>query len=155
MRRRLAREMAVQGLYHMEMNEVDPKEAARAAIEEAQTDEDGNIKRGGEQISPEFVLGLIEGTHRHIVDLDALLQDYLKGWQVDRLSKVDRQILRLAAYEMFFRDDTPPKVVINEAIELAKHYGTDESGKFVNGVLGKMIKELDVLKSRLQAKTEQ
>jgi transcription antitermination protein NusB len=154
MRRRLAREMAVQGLYHMEMNAVDPNEAARAAIEEAQVDEDGNIKKGGESISPAFVLELVKGTHDRIDELDALLQDYLKGWQVERLSKVDRQILRLAAYEMLFRNDAPPKVVINEAIELAKHFGTDDSGKFVNGVLGKMIKELDSLKGRLEQKTE-
>ena len=55
----------------------------------------------------------------------------------------------LAAYEMLYRDDVPPKVVVNEAIDLAKHYGTDESGKFVNGVLGKMIKEIDALKEKV------
>jgi N utilization substance protein B len=59
---------------------------------------------------------------------------------------VDKEVLRLAAYEMIFRDDVPPKVVVNEAIELSKHFGTEESGKFVNGVLGKMIKELDQIK---------
>jgi len=65
----------------------------------------------------------------------------LTGWQVDRLSRVDRQVLRLAVYEMLYRQDVPPKVVINEAIELAKHFGRDENGKFVNGVLGRMMKE--------------
>lgn len=68
---------------------------------------------------------------------------------MDRLSKVDREVLRMAAYEMLYRQDTPPKVVVNEAIELAKHFGTDESGKFVNGVLGKLIKEMDSLKANL------
>lgn len=67
---------------------------------------------------------------------------------MDRLSKVDREILRLATYEMVFRDDVPPKVVVNEAIEMSKNFGTEESGKFVNGVLGKMIKDLDTLRGQ-------
>ena len=67
---------------------------------------------------------------------------------MDRLSRVDREVLRLGVYEMLYRDDVPPKVVVNEAIDLAKHYGTEESGKFVNGVLGKMIKEIDDLKGQ-------
>ncbi|MMZ68629.1 hypothetical protein D1872_313360 [compost metagenome] len=76
------------------------------------------------------------------------MAEYLKGWQVSRLSRVDRQILRLAAYEMVFMDDVPAKVAVNEAIELSKHFGTEESGKFVNGVLGRIIQELEQLKSR-------
>ncbi|MOA60631.1 hypothetical protein D3C78_1855570 [compost metagenome] len=65
------------------------------------------------------------------------------------MSKVDRQVLRLAVYEMIFRDDVPGKVAVNEAIELAKHFGTIESGKFVNGVLGKMIQDVDQLKAKI------
>jgi N utilization substance protein B len=65
---------------------------------------------------------------------------------MDRLSRVDRQILRLAAYEIVWRDDVPPKAAVNEAIELAKHFGTEDSGKFVNGVLGRVLDELDTLK---------
>ena len=76
-----------------------------------------------------------------------MLQQFLTGWQIDRLSRVDRQVLRLACYEMVFRDDVPPKATINEAIELAKHFGTEESGKFVNGVLGKLLLEIEELKS--------
>ncbi|MNL74247.1 hypothetical protein D3C87_1998560 [compost metagenome] len=60
---------------------------------------------------------------------------------------MDRQILRLAAYEMVFANDVPAKVAVNEAIDLAKHFGTDDSGKFVNGVLGKMIQEIDTIKA--------
>ena len=70
----------------------------------------------------------------------------MKGWPWTGLSRVDREVLRLAVYEMVYRDDVPPKVVVNEAIDLSKHFGTEESGKFVNGVLGKMIKELDEIK---------
>jgi N utilization substance protein B len=77
--------------------------------------------------------------------LDQIIGDYLQGWQVDRLSRVDREILRLAVFEMLYRADVPPKVAVNEAIELAKHFGTEESGKFVNGVLGKMMGQLQEL----------
>ncbi|MNC58983.1 hypothetical protein D3C75_1087580 [compost metagenome] len=62
---------------------------------------------------------------------------------------MDREILRLGVYEMVFREDVPPKVVVNEAIEMSKHFGTEESGKFVNGVLGKMITQLEGIKGKL------
>jgi transcription antitermination protein NusB len=85
----------------------------------------------------------------HKVAIDDMLEHYLKGWQMSRLSRVDRQILRLATFEMVFADDVPAKVAVNEAIDLAKHFGTEDSGKFVNGVLGKMIQEVDTLKGDL------
>ena len=83
--------------------------------------------------------------------IDEVISGYLKGWRMERLSRVDRQILRLAIYEMTCRDDVPPKAVINEAIEIAKRFGTEESGRFVNGVLGRMIGELDQVRERLGA----
>jgi N utilization substance protein B len=67
---------------------------------------------------------------------------------MSRLSRVDRQVLRLATYEMVYQEDVPAKVVVNEAIDLAKHFGTEDSGKFVNGVLGKMIGDLEELKEK-------
>ncbi|WP_426453415.1 transcription antitermination factor NusB [Paenibacillus sp. S-38] len=146
MRRRLARELAVQSLYQLEMNEVTSVDAIAHVVEEAQTEDEGQLTRERDQIATPAVQELVEGTVAYKRQIDGLLSDYLKGWQMDRLSRVDRQILRLAAYEMVFRDDVPPKVVVNEAIEMAKHFGTDESGKFVNGVLGKMIKDLDTLR---------
>ncbi|MNV93759.1 hypothetical protein D3C71_1884870 [compost metagenome] len=98
--------------------------------------------------TPEFVLELVNGVWEKKSEIDVLLGDYLKGWQISRLSRVDRQVLRLAAYEMIYREDAPAKVVVNEAIELAKHFGTTESGKFVNGVLGKMIQDIAELKNK-------
>lgn len=147
MKRRLAREIAVQSLYQMEMNEVNAEQAVAMLIEEAQHDNESNVKLENAAELTRFVNELVNGILKLQRDIDVLLSDFLKGWQVDRLSRVDKQILRLAAYEMVFRDDVPPKVAVNEAIELAKHFGTDESGKFVNGVLGKMIKELDRIKN--------
>ncbi|MCZ8512827.1 transcription antitermination factor NusB [Paenibacillus filicis] len=146
MRRRLARELALQSLYQIEMNEVTLADAISHVVEEASTEDEAQLTKEKDQISPQYVTELVEGTLQHKQPIDHLLADYLKGWQMDRLSRVDREILRLATYEMMYRDDVPPKVVVNEAIEMAKHFGTEESGKFVNGVLGKMIKDLEKLK---------
>ncbi|MFD0711056.1 transcription antitermination factor NusB [Paenibacillus sp. GCM10027626] len=147
MKRRLAREMAVQSLYQLEMNEVTAEDAVNMLVSETREEENeldataADVRR-----IEEYVRGLVHGVIGHKAAIDDMLQQYLTGWQVDRLSRVDRQILRLACYEMVYCSDVPPKAVINEAIELAKHFGTDESGKFVNGVLGKLYKTLDELK---------
>jgi N utilization substance protein B len=148
MRRRLARELALQSLYQMAMNGVASAHAIEHVIEEAQTDDESQLKQTKDTIDPDDIKELVEGTITNKERIDELLSDYLKGWQMDRLSRVDREVLRLAAYEMVYRQDVPPKVVVNEAIELAKHFGTEESGKFVNGVLGKMIKELEDIKAK-------
>jgi N utilization substance protein B len=148
MKRRVAREIALQSLYQMEMNEVSIQEAVASAVHEAENDNEAELDVAGEKLSSEYIFELVEGTYTHKQNIDEMLEEYLKGWQMDRLSRIDREVLRLAVYEMVYRDDVPPKVVVNEAIELSKHFGTDESGKFVNGVLGKMIKELDVLKQK-------
>jgi transcription antitermination protein NusB len=148
MRRRLAREIALQSLYQMQMNEVTASVAIDMAINEAENDNESEMELKDEKIDPKYIEELVVGTEQNKILIDELLVEYLKGWQIDRLSKVDKEVLRLAAYEMIFRDDVPPKVVVNEAIELSKHFGTEESGKFVNGVLGKMIKELDEIKAK-------
>lgn len=154
MKRRLAREIALQSLYQMEMNDVSAREAVCTAIEEAEQDNEGNLDLSNEKISPQYIEELVFGVAENKAAIDELIGDYLKGWKLDRLSKVDRQVLRLAAYEMLFKDDVPPKVVTNEAIELAKHFGTEESGKFVNGVLGKMMLDRDKIKETLQTRAK-
>ncbi|KAF9111676.1 hypothetical protein BGX30_007501 [Mortierella sp. GBA39] len=131
----------------MEMNEATSEEALEMLLEDAAEENDTERTITDEAELKEFVLGLVNGIWGSKKAVDDLLENYLKGWQMSRLSKVDRQILRLAAYEMLYRDDVPAKVAVNEAIELAKHFGTEDSGKFVNGVLGNMIRELDQLKS--------
>ncbi|TYP77864.1 transcription antitermination factor NusB [Paenibacillus methanolicus] len=149
MKRRLAREIAVQSLYHMEMNEVTAADAVNMLADEARDDENEIGASAADMSAIDvYVRELVHGVIEHKQALDDILQTYLTGWQVDRLSRVDRQILRLAAYEMVYRTDVPPKAAINEAIELAKHFGTDESGKFVNGVLGKLLLALDELKPK-------
>lgn len=78
----------------------------------------------------------------HLVEIDEVLNQASSGWKVSRMSKVDVNILRLAVYEMKYDEDVPVKVAINEAVELAKKFGGDDSSSFVNGILGKIAKEL-------------
>ncbi|MCC7495026.1 MAG: transcription antitermination factor NusB [Fimbriimonadaceae bacterium] len=89
----------------------------------------------------EFAVSLAEGAWRDRERIDALLEQLAHGWTVPRMAAADRAILRLAAYELQAVAETPTSVVINEAVELAKTYGTDDSPKFINGVLGTLARE--------------
>jgi transcription antitermination protein NusB len=91
----------------------------------------------------EFAQPLIEGMVTHRDELDERIRKYCENYNLNRISVVDRNVLRLAIYEMLYRDDIPPVVSINEAIELAKTFGGAESGKFVNGILDRVRKDLD------------
>ncbi|AJZ83481.1 transcription antitermination factor NusB [Streptomyces antimycoticus] len=89
----------------------------------------------------EYTMQLVEGYARHIDRIDELIATYAVGWTLDRMPVVDRNILRLGAYELVWEDETPDAVVIDEAVQLAKEFSTDDSPAFVNGLLGR-IKEL-------------
>ena len=91
----------------------------------------------------EFAQPLIEGMVAHLPDIDERIRRYCENYEFRRISAVDRNVLRLAIYEMLYRDDIPPVVSINEAIELAKAYGGADSGRFVNGILDRIRKDLD------------
>lgn len=90
----------------------------------------------------EFAEKLVHGILDHQVEIDKQLSDHLENFTLPRVSTIDRNVLRLAVYEMFHCDDVPPIVAINEAIELAKRFGTEESGRFVNGVLDRLKDQL-------------
>ncbi|KWX74948.1 nitrogen utilization protein B [Paenibacillus riograndensis] len=149
MKRRLAREIIVQSLYQMEMNDVESADAVEMLIAEAAEENESEHVITDEVELKAYVVAHVNGVWEHKMAIDDMLEHYLKGWQMSRLSRVDRQILRLATFEMVFANDVPAKVAVNEAIDLAKHFGTEDSGKFVNGVLGKMIQEIDTLKTGL------
>jgi transcription antitermination protein NusB len=91
----------------------------------------------------EFAQPLIEGMVEHLNEIDDRIKKYCENYNLNRISAVDRNVLRLAIYEMLYRDDIPPVVSINEAIELAKTFGGAESGAFVNGILDRIRKDLD------------
>jgi len=91
-----------------------------------------------------FVSQLIDGVMKHLSELDQIIEKAAPQWPLDQIAVVDRNVLRLGLYELLFgnRDEVPPKVAINESIELAKSFGGDSSGKFVNGVLGTVYREI-------------
>ena len=90
----------------------------------------------------EFAQPLIDGMNAHLEEIDERIRRYAENYEFRRIATVDRNVLRLAIYEMLYRDDIPPVVSINEAIELAKKFGGAESGRFVNGILDQVRKEL-------------
>lgn len=90
--------------------------------------------------SKEFAKELVNTVTEHIKEIDEIIPRYLKNWQYDRILSVDRNILRLGVAELFYRPDIPYKVTINEAIELAKRFGDEKSGSFINGVLDSIVK---------------
>lgn len=124
MKRRTAREKALQALFQMDINESAPEEAISHVLEGQQSDE--------------YLTGLVMGVLQHKESIDKEISRHLERWTIDRLARVDANILRIAAYELLFLKDAPPSVFMNEAIEIAKRFGDDQSGKFVNGVLSKM-----------------
>jgi len=86
-----------------------------------------------------FARELVEGVSTEREELDRLIGRYAPEWPVDQIAIIDRNVLRISIYEILMCDDTPTKVAINEAVELAKQYGSDSSGRFVNGVLGSLV----------------
>jgi N utilization substance protein B len=86
---------------------------------------------------PEFTLELVRGVHRHCPELDALIERYARDWHLKRMPVIDRNLLRMSLFEILHRDDIPTAVAIDEAIELAKELSTDDSARFINGVLAR------------------
>ena len=98
-------------------------------------------KQVGEDGPVEFTVTLAEGVLSHQKDIDRVLSDYSEGWELDRMPTVDRNIMRMSVYELFFLDDIPAGATIDEAVELAKAFSTVDSGKFINGVLGRVNRD--------------
>ncbi len=101
-----------------------------------------NIKRYHETIDDlDFIRKLVDGVNKKQDELDGLLQPIAPEWPLSQIARMDRIVLRMGAYELLHNRDTPPKVVINEAVELAKAFGGDNSSKFINGVLGTLLRQ--------------
>jgi len=97
-------------------------------------------------VAPEmkqFALELVEGVREKLSLLDEKISKTSTNWRIDRMSRIDRNVLRLGAYELEFRPDVPKKVALNEAVELGKKYGTEESSSFINGLLDKLAQGID------------
>ena len=100
-----------------------------------------NIARYEEVLEDtDFITRIVEGTTAKQEDLDAIIVPVAPEWPIDQIARMDRSLLRMSIYELMFDNDVPPKVVINEAVELAKAFGGENSSKFINGVLGTVLK---------------
>ena len=131
-RRRRSREMAVKVLYQADLSGVSITEAFQIFCEHF----------GGSEASKLFANELLDGIHAHLDQIDSLISQFSEHWRLDRMSMVDRNVLRLAIYELLCRPDIPAKVSINEAVELGKKFGTEDSGAFVNGILDRIRLDL-------------
>ena len=129
MKRRTAREKALQALFQIDVSNTDPSLAIEHVLE-------------GE-MGDEYLSNLVIGVVEHKEEIDKLIIENLEKWSMDRLATVDRNLLRIATYELkFYRNEVPENVILDEAIEIAKIYGDDQSSKFINGVLSKVKQTL-------------
>lgn len=131
--RRNAREWAVQLLFQLEANPEDPDKVFPGFWAE----------RKPSARNRQFAEDLVRGTVANLDGIDGRIRKYARNWDIRRMGAVDRNVMRLAVYEMLHRLDIPPVVSINEAVEIAKTYGEDKSGQFVNGILDRVRKDLD------------
>ena len=133
--RHLSRTIALQTLYewdfYQQNNDLLPKILNRNLKESK-----GKIK------DEEFTKNLVEGVVKKISEIDKIIQDCAPEWPIEQITLIDRNVLRLGIYELLFIKETPPKVTINEAIEVAKTFGGESSKKFINGVLGTIYEKL-------------
>jgi transcription antitermination factor NusB len=130
--RHRSRELALKALYQLEMAGTPPAQGLPLLAEHFEVD----------MADLAFARELAEGTAARVAELDSLIAESSEHWSLARMARVDLAILRLAAYELVHRLDTPVSVVLNEAIELGKRYGTEETGAFLNGVLDRVARRL-------------
>lgn len=132
-KRRASRELALRALFQIDVARAVPEEALTASASDNPHSE----------VTVEYARELILGCTEHAARIDAAIERYARGWTLARMANVDRNVLRLATFELLYRPDVHPSVVVDEAVELAKKYSTAESGRFVNGVLGSLIRSLE------------
>ncbi|MBM7701585.1 transcription antitermination factor NusB [Metabacillus iocasae] len=128
MKRRTAREKALQAVFQYDLGQIEPAEAIQNVAPQQEVDS--------------FLQRLVLGTVEHKEEIDAMIRTHLEKWTLERVSTVDRSILRLAIYEMKYEQDIPTSVTLNEAIELAKKFSDEQASRFINGVLSKVVMDL-------------
>ena len=144
MNRHLSRMIAMQTLYELDFRAGSEKDDVM----------DRNISEYEEKCESEFVDLLVEGVSKIKDELEQIVTESAPEWPMDQISLIDREILRIAIYELLYVNDIPPKVSINEAVELAKQFGGENSSKFVNGVLGTIYRKYETqILSKVQSET--
>lgn len=135
--RRRARERALQALYQLDMA---PSTSAQEALESAWSASAEEGPRDEEAHA--FAMELVDGVREHLSEIDKLIEKHSHNWRIDRMSRIDRNVLRLGIFELGHRPEIPKKVSINEAVELGKLFGTEESSSFINGLLDRVAQAL-------------
>lgn len=128
-RRRRQRRYALRVLYEMDINRLSAGEVLDTK------------RKAGEASPDEFAIRIIDGVEKNRSGLDAMISRYSEGWELGRMPLVDRNILRMSLFELFFMEDVPTGATIDEAVELAKSFSTGDSGKFINGILGRIERD--------------
>ncbi len=131
--RRLGRERALQALYQLEQ---DPRVQPLGALDAAWTAHDDEGPR--DPAADVFAKELIEGVQRHAVEIDQLIEAHSHNWRLERMQRIDRNVLRIGVFELKYLNEIPRKVTINEAVELAKTFGNEASSSFINGLLDRI-----------------
>jgi transcription antitermination protein NusB len=131
MNRRQAREKALQAIFQIEVGKTSPEDAIE------------NVTEG---VSDPFLHDLVTKTFDHLEEIDTVIKKYLIKWPFDRIGHVDKAIMRLAVSEFLYFKEIPVKVTLNEAIEMAKTFGDDDSRRFTNGVLSKIVNQEEIIK---------
>lgn len=141
--RRRARRVTLETLYEYDVADHAPAEVLEQRIEENPMENAG----------VEFATRLVNGVIEHLDEMDRLISRYAPEWPLDQMAVIDRNILRIAIYEFLVDGETPVKVAINEAVELAKTYGSDSAPRFINGVLGTLADQIPDLKHEILSVT--
>jgi transcription antitermination protein NusB len=136
--RRQARECALEVMYRLDLVGDEPEHTIAEIL----------LRKNPSEEAETYLRRLVDAALGNRDEIDVTLRKHLTRWRLERLTVLDRAILRLAAAEILYFDDVPPKVSINEAVEIAKKYGDDEAGKFVNGVLDGIFQESETAKDR-------
>ena len=130
MKRRTAREKALQAIFQIDVSDAKAEDALRHVLDEKPSDP--------------YLERLVTGAAEKMEEIDTVIKKYLENWTMERLANVDRNLLRLSVYELIYcQDEVPANVVIDEAIEIAKVFGDEKSSKFINGVLSKVKDSLN------------
>lgn len=129
-KRRNARELALKVLFQVDVGHLSPDEALQTWEEEVRPATEDR----------DYVDGLVRGIAASDAELDEIIAELAEGWKIDRLAKVDKNVLRIALYELIHHPDNTANTVVNDAVEIVKKYSTDDSGRFVNGILGSYLR---------------
>lgn len=135
MNRKKSRRIAMELCYSMEISKEEPNLVIESFLD--------NYEGDREILDNEYIIKVLKEVHENKQNIDSKIEEFLKGWKLSRISKVNLSILRVAVCEMIYIDDIPEKVAINEALEVTKEYSDEKSVSFVNGILDNIYKELN------------